>query len=185
MGCPKALLTLPGSGETFLERLIRVFNVCCSPVIVVLGHEAERIKAGIAQPGGAVFVVNENWRMGQASSLAAGLAKVPAEASGFLFTPVDVPLVRQDTVERLIAAMARTGTAVAVPRSGGRRGHPVGCARALAAEFVALAPEGQARDVIHRHAAETCYVDVNDTGVLRDIDTPEDYRALLRTVEPQ
>ncbi|HEX8984859.1 MAG TPA: nucleotidyltransferase family protein [Bryobacteraceae bacterium] len=180
MGSPKALLRAPGGGETFLDRLIGVLGAHASPVIVVLGHEAERIRAGSARAPGALFVTNARYREGQLSSLQCGLAAVPRETVGFLFTPVDIPLVRSGTVEALAMAFEReAGRAlVAVPRCEGRRGHPVCCARELIPEFLALPPEGQARDVIHRHASRTCYVDVDDPGVLRDIDDFASYCSL-------
>jgi CTP:molybdopterin cytidylyltransferase MocA len=51
-------------------------------------------------------------------------------------------------------------------------------ARGFFPEFLALPESAQARDVIHRHAAEACYVDVDDPGILRDVDDPEAYRSL-------
>ena len=93
MGSPKALLAAPGRGpaETFLDRLIRVAGTAASPVIVVLGHEPERILAGLVRQGEAVFVVNGDYRQGQLSSLQCGLRAVPTTAAGVLFTPVDLP----------------------------------------------------------------------------------------------
>jgi molybdenum cofactor cytidylyltransferase len=65
-----------------------------------------------------------------------------------------------------------------IPRFQGRRGHPVCAARWLIPEFLALPVEAQAREIVHRHAAEACYVDVDDPGILRDVDDPEAYRSL-------
>ncbi|HVX65036.1 MAG TPA: nucleotidyltransferase family protein [Bryobacteraceae bacterium] len=185
MGTPKALLEAPGSSETFLDRLIRVFRAQCAPVIVVLGHEADRIRAGAARADEAVFVVNERYREGQLSSLQCGVRAVPPEAEGFLFTPVDIPMVAPGTVAALAGALAREdGRAlVALPRCAGRHGHPVCCRRAIGEELLTLAPGAQARDVIHRHAAQTCYVDVDDPGILRDIDDPAAYQAMFEPSE--
>jgi molybdenum cofactor cytidylyltransferase len=180
MGSPKALLSLPGAGETFLDRLIGVLGAHASPVIVVLGHESDRIRAGSARASEAVFVTNARYQEGQLSSLQCGLAAVPHVAEGFMFTPVDIPLVRPETVEALAIGFEREAgrPLLAIPRCEGRRGHPVCCARELIPEFLALPAHAQARDVIRRHAAQTCYVDVDDTGILRDIDNLEAYRAL-------
>jgi molybdenum cofactor cytidylyltransferase len=176
MGTPKALLAL--AGETFLDRLIGVLGARCSPVIVVLGHEADSIRPRLRCP--AVVVVNQEYRRGQLSSLQRGLAAVPPDADGVLFTPVDYPAVLPATVEALVDAFtAAAGFLLAIPRFQGRRGHPVGCARALIPEFLALPGTAQARDVIHRHVDRTLYVDVDDPGILRDIDDPEAYRELI------
>jgi molybdenum cofactor cytidylyltransferase len=186
MGRAKALLPLPGSGETFLDRVIAVLGLHCSPVIVVLGHEAERIRAGLSPQSEAVFVVNGKYAEGQLSSLKCGLGLVPAGAPGFMFMPVDLPLVQPETVARLAAAFeGRRRPVLAIPRFEGRRGHPVCCARELIPEFLGLPPGAQARDVIHRHAAEACYVDVDDPGILRDIDDLEAYRSLFESAGPR
>jgi len=184
MGREKALLAY--QGETLGDRLIGVLAGHCSPVIVVLGHHAEAIRAGLRRAGQAVFVVNESYVDGQLSSLQCGLAAVPEGAEGVLFLPVDYPAVQEATVAALIGAFERrAGSPLVVPRYQGRRGHPVCCARELIPEFLALGRDSQARVVVHRHAHETRYVEVDDPGILRDVDDPEAYRNLIRTPEPQ
>jgi molybdenum cofactor cytidylyltransferase len=173
MGSPKALLEL--DGETFLDRLIRCFSLHCSPVIVVLGHEPEVIRAGVRAAGNAVFVLNPDYQRGQFSSLQCGLRAAPAKADGVVFTPVDHPNVEPETVARLIEARAP----VAIPQYLGRHGHPVLISRALVAEFLAMPADAEARTVIQRHAHETRYIDVADAGILDDIDDPEAYHRLL------
>ena len=130
------------------------------------------------------MVVNEQYREGQLSSLQCGIRALPPDAEGFLFMPVDVPMVTPGTVAALAGAFPEEGRApVAVPRFRGRHGHPVCCTREVGKELLALGSGAQAREVIHRHAARTCYVDVDDPGILRDIDDPEAYRALLELSE--
>lgn len=173
MGSPKALLEF--RGETFLDRLIRCFEEQCSPVIVVLGHEPEVIRAGVRSPGKAEFLLNPQYHLGQLSSLQCGLRAVAAEVEGVIFAPVDHPNIEAATVSRLIDS----GATVAIPQYLGRHGHPVLFSRSLISEFLALAPDDQARTVLHRHAGETRYIDVPDAGILDDIDDPEAYRRLL------
>lgn len=180
MGSPKALLRAPGSSESFLDRLIGILAPHCDPVIVVLGHHAETIRAGISRGSQAVLVVNERYALGQLSSLQCGLRAVPENAAGVLFTPVDHPSVRPETVERIVAAFrTEAGAVLVIPRHQGERGHPVCCARELIPEFLALPPDAQARDVVRGHLGQACYVEVDDAGVLRDIDDPETYRRLV------
>jgi molybdenum cofactor cytidylyltransferase len=65
-----------------------------------------------------------------------------------------------------------------IPRHDGHRGHPVCARRELIAEFLALAPTAQAKEVVRRHTDRTLYLDMLDAGVLSDIDDPEAYRLL-------
>jgi molybdenum cofactor cytidylyltransferase len=190
MGTPKALLDY--RGETFLDRLIRVMSSVTNPVIVVLGYHAAAIRASIHRH--ATFVVNPEPERGQLSSLQTGLAalpssKLPANAEGFAFIPTDCPAVREDTVARLAAAFAQRDpeTLFLIPRyafpgTPGKRGHPVFAAPSIAEELLALPADGKASDVVHRHVPRTQYVDVDDPGILTDIDDREGYRKLLETL---
>ena len=172
MGRPKALL--PYQGETFLDRQIGLLGAVCADVVVVLGHQAESIRAGLARNAQARFVENPEPERGMLSSLQTGLAATEADA--VLFTPLDYPAVRAETVAA-IAARLGEGAELVVPRHDGRHGHPVGIAWRLAEEILALPLAAQARDVIHRHTAS--YLEVDDPGVLRDVDDPAEYARLV------
>jgi CTP:molybdopterin cytidylyltransferase MocA len=190
MGSPKALLGY--RGETFLDRLVRLFSAHCSPVIVVLGAAADEIRERATQP--CTFVFNADYRTGMTGSMQCGLRAVPAGAEGVLFTLVDHPAVGEETLEALLTAPLphgrgsdRTeprpsgsgGCLLRVPRFQGRRGHPIFFATSLIPEFLALPADGAARDVVRAHAAETEFLDREDPGILADIDDPAAYRELL------
>jgi molybdenum cofactor cytidylyltransferase len=183
MGAPKALLEL--AGETFLDRLIALFHTHCNPVVVVTGHDASNVEAGVRRAPQVLFVRNPAYRLGQLSSLQCGLRALPGDCEGVLFTPVDYPAVQPATVARLVERFERRAPdeLVVVPRCGGRRGHPVACARALFQEILALPAGAQARDVIRRHREATAYVDVEDPGILEDADDPTAYERLKRWFE--
>lgn len=176
MGSPKALLDY--RGETFLGRLTRVLSRSCDPVIVVAGVHADLIRERMDRR--ARLVINPDPDRGQLSSLQTALAEVPQDAAGFLFTPVDCPTVREGTIETLIDAFYKNGTLFAIPRYRGRRGHPV-CVRAsLIAEFLALPPTAETRAVVNMHADRITYIDVDDPGVLADVDDVEAYRKIAK-----
>lgn len=176
MGRAKALLTW--EGETFLDRLTGILHTVCRDVIVVLGHSADQIRDGLRRE--ARFVINPDPERGQLSSMQCALQALPAGVDAFLFTPVDYPAISATTVARLRDALdAHPERQIVIPRHEGRRGHPVACRAALAARFLALPVSAKTSDVIHAHVAETLYVDVDDRGILTDIDDPQAYEALL------
>lgn len=176
MGTPKALLRY--RDESFLDTLIGLFQARCAPVIVVLGAAAREVRAATTRA--AAFVENERWEGGQTSSMQCGLRAVPADADGVLFTLVDHPAVKMETIDALLDVdMAGRRPPLRVPVYQGRNGHPIWFSRGLIREFLALEESGAARDVVRAHAAETEYLDVEDPGVLADIDDPAAYRALL------
>jgi len=175
MGSPKALLEF--HGETFLDRLIGVFSRHCAPVIAVLGAHQETIRAALRRAADVVLVENPDFRLGQLSSMQCGLRAVPAQADAVLFTLADHPAVHPETVARLVAHGG--GAPLRIPRFGGRRGHPIVIAKSLIPEFLALPAGASAKEAVSRHADEIAYLDVDDPGILADIDDPEAYRRLL------
>lgn len=177
MGTDKPLL--PYRGQTFLDTLIELFARHCRGITVVLGHGAARIRAALARAEQASFVENLDYRAGQLSSLQAGLRALP-HARYILLTLADHPAVADAT----LAELASTPAPLAIPRYQGRHGHPILFDAAIAAELLALPPGATARDVIHRHRHQTRFVDVDDPGILADIDDPAAYAALLRGGPP-
>jgi len=172
MGSPKALLDF--RGETFAERLVRIFSKYCDPVVVVAGRHAEAIRARIA----ATVVVNPDPDRGQLSSLQTALERLPAELEAFLFTPVDCPTVEEATLAAILQEFRSAAAPFVIPRFGGKRGHPVCAAGGLAVEFLAMPPTAETRGVVNRHESAIRYLDLADAGVLADVDDPEAYRAL-------
>jgi molybdenum cofactor cytidylyltransferase len=90
---------------------------------------------------------------------------------------VDHPAVAAPTLRRLVRTFGESRAPVVIPTHRGRRGHPVIMARALFEELESLGPEAGANTVVHKYQAQ--FVEVNDPGVLLDIDDPESYLRLM------
>lgn len=179
MGTPKALLTY--RGETFLDRLIGLLSARCAPVVAVLGHNAAAIRAQLRRD--ALFAVNPGYARGQLSSLQCGLRAIPPGAPA-LFTLVDHPALDPATLALLAGRIERGDAPLVIPRHQGRRGHPVCCAPEIVAELLALAPDSDARSVLHRYHDRAVFLDVDDPGVLLDVDDPGAYQRLIEVPLP-
>jgi CTP:molybdopterin cytidylyltransferase MocA len=175
MGSPKALLEY--RGETFLDRLIGLLSRRCSPVIAVLGAQRETVRAGLRRSAEAILVENPDFLSGQLSSMQCGLRAVPADAEAVLFALVDHPAVAPATIDALLDSA--TPAPLRMPRFHGRRGHPILISRSLLPEFLALPARSSAKEVVTQHAAGIAYIDVDDPGILADVDDPAAYASLL------
>jgi molybdenum cofactor cytidylyltransferase len=113
--------------------------------------------------------------LGMGASIAAGVSASP-DSCGWLILPADMPLVQPATL--LAVARALDHHPVAFAQHGGRRGHPVGFAAELYPELTELSGDEGARRIIARYPAVA--VDVDDPGILVDIDTEDDLDALRR-----
>jgi molybdenum cofactor cytidylyltransferase len=172
MGRTKALLQY--EGETFLGRSARLFQPFCDPVIVVLPP------SGLECPPGVIGTVNPAPERGMLTSLQCGLKALPDSARFVFFTPVDLPAVTAQTVSMLRESAGQAPAII--PRYSGRRGHPVLISRELVPDFLELREPAAARDVIERHSGQVRYIDVDDPGILTDIDEPADYDRLTGAV---
>ncbi len=176
MGADKALL--PYAGTTFLQHLVELFLPRVAPVIVVLGHHAEKILAALPAGVGVEIALNPDYRSGQLSSLQTGIRALPAATQAALITLVDHPAVAPSTLDILIERFRSSGASLVIPRYEGRRGHPVLFSRAILDEIAALPPAATAKQVVHAHQNDTAYENIADPGVLKNVDTPADYESL-------
>jgi len=112
--------------------------------------------------------------LGMGFSIANGVSARP-DATGWLVLPGDMPMVRGETLRAVAEALAQHPVAYA--QHQGRRGHPVGFGSELYSELVRLSGDEGARRLVARYPAHA--VDVDDPGVLVDVDTEQDL-ALLR-----
>ena len=173
MGFPKPLL--PYKGTTFLGHLLDVMKDQVAPLIVVLGHHAERIPI----PSFAQTVINPNYHLGQLSSLQSAICNLK---SAILVALVDHPCIERSLVATLIAAYKKDRPRVLIPTYHGRRGHPMIFSQELIPELLAAPLDEGARAVVRRHQAMELPVD--DEGILLDLDDPESYRRVTGNPVP-
>jgi len=185
MGRTKALLPLGSSGETFLQRIVRV--LCeggADAVVVVTGGDAAAVRGSLPRDDARISAVeNPRYEEGQLSSLLVGLAAVEQRydnPEAVMMTLVDLPLISEATVRAVREAfLANPGAPLVRPRRGGRYGHPVIFNRSIFGELRRADPSKGAKPVVHAHAAEEVNVDVDDEGTFIDIYTPEDYERFI------
>ncbi|MGQ0662757.1 MAG: NTP transferase domain-containing protein [Pseudomonadota bacterium] len=172
------LLAELGGGRLVERALDAALGSRARPVVVVTGHEAERIRAALAARP-VVIVDNPDHATGLSSSIKAGLAALGPDIDGALFVLADMPLVTAVHLDRLIAAFdPEQGRAICVPTFQGKRGNPILWAARYFPELKALMGDRGAHGLIGGHASEVARVEMADDGVLIDIDTPEALAAL-------
>jgi molybdenum cofactor cytidylyltransferase len=143
------------------------------PVIVVTGHQRDHVEQVLA--GLPVRLVhNPDFAQGLGTSLAAGIAAVPADADGAIVCLGDMPQVDAALVDRLVAAFdPDRGALVVVPTFEGKRGNPVLWSRRFFPDLTAIEGDVGARHLIGRYGEAVVEVPVDGKAALTDIDTPE------------
>jgi len=147
--------------------------------VVVLGHRAEEIQQQVKSEAVQV-VINPAYRFGQTSSLQAGLRTLVADdLDAVLLCLVDHPAGSAETVKRIVATFRECCAPVVIPTYHGRRGHPVLIGRQLFEELLGLTSDAGADSVVRRYRPATQFVEVEDEGIVIDVDDPESYRRLI------
>ncbi|WP_203075472.1 NTP transferase domain-containing protein [Falsiroseomonas ponticola] len=149
-----------------------------SPVIVVTGHERERIEEALAgRP--VLFAHAEGYAEGLSASLKAGLAAVPPDAEGVLVCLGDMPLVTAAMLDRLLSAFdPEEGRAIVQPTYRGKQGNPMLWSREFLPQMLAISGDVGARHLAGKHADRLVDVEMANDAVLRDFDTTESLKGL-------
>lgn len=179
MGETKQLLRV--GGRTILERTLEcVRNSDAAETILVLGHAAETIRRELPQSllGGVTVVMNPAYKQGMASSLREGLSAVGGDARAALIMLSDQPFVRGDTINRIIERYCASEAEIVIPYYKGRRGNPVLLGRPVFQEAMSLQGDTGCRAIFGSHTDRTLVLNVDDAGILLDIDDRQDYERL-------
>lgn len=145
-------------------------------IVIVTGFQAEMLERHLADSG-AVFLRNKQYETTQMfDSVRIGLSYLKDKCDRVLFTPVDIPLFKTSTVQAMLAC----DDMLVCPQYSGRAGHPICMDAGLVKEILEDCGEGGLRGAIQRLGIPMTRIEVEDSGILHDADTPSDYRKLLR-----
>lgn len=183
MGSDKALLDF--RGRPFLSHLAYLLLPRVDSLVVVLGHNEQRIREVLPASSRIRVAVNPDYDRGMLTSLQCGLAQIGQRVDAVLWMLVDHPAVRGHTLDTLLAAAADTGAPLVIPRHGGERGHPVVLSKRVMRDLLELDSSCSPQDVVRGYYREAHFLDTADKGVVLDIDRPEDYRGLAVPAQAQ
>ncbi|PJF36694.1 MAG: putative selenium-dependent hydroxylase accessory protein YqeC [Candidatus Thermofonsia Clade 1 bacterium] len=183
MGLPESSkVLLPWEGDKPIIRVIaeRLKRMRLDDIVVVTGHVAERVRAALKEEP-VRFAHNADYATGEMlSSLQVGLRALDESIAACLVVLGDQPQIDGRIVGQLMQAYAEKRGKIIAPSYKGKRGHPILIDRSLWQDLLALPHGGAPRDVINANAHQTYYVIVDTDSVLRDVDTPDDYRQARR-----
>lgn len=173
MGQPKMLL--PWEGGTVLSHVITVFqNAGVEDIIVVTGGMREQVEGAISHLS-IKTIYNKDFANGEMlSSIQCGIGALTRQTQAVLIGLGDQPQVQERSVRMVCDAFIESKSNIVVPSHQMRRGHPWLMARPLWGEVLNL--KSSPRYFLNAHPEMIQYVNVNDPGILADLDTPADYQ---------
>jgi molybdenum cofactor cytidylyltransferase len=178
MGTLKQLL--PFGNSTVLGSVIENLQAAgVDRVVVVLGHEAEKVRQAVDNVG-VEFVLNEEYVVGMFSSVQAGVRALPADTETVLICLGDQPGICSETIRALIATFGRCGNGIGIPFTQNDQGHPLFVSGKYLNELQLMSPTLTLKHFLSAHANDIARLPIEDGAVLRDIDTPAEYEAERR-----
>ena len=182
MGAFKPLL--PFGATSILQQIVWTMrNAGVGTLRVVVGSNAHLV-IPILDRDSVPWVMNERYAEGMYSSVQTGVQDLPTAVAAFFLMPGDMPLVRGETLARLIAEWDERPGGILYPCHAGRRGHPPLIAGTYIPEILRETPPGGLRTLLNRHAAKAREIPCDDPGILQDLDTPDAYQDSLRRTHP-
>lgn len=185
MGQPKAALQL--NGRSFVQRVVDALRGGgCTEVIVVVPEYDDTIKHAALETG-ARLVINTDPGEGPITSMRLAIESLSDDVEAIAWLPLDFALVDAGIVRSLLDVAMTEMAPLVIPlheysvdgHSREKRGHPAIFARALFSELTDPALEGGARTVVQHHLPSAALWRVRDPRVVTDIDTPEEYAAVM------
>jgi CTP:molybdopterin cytidylyltransferase MocA len=175
MGRSKQLLPL-GPKPVICRCLDSVLDAGIQDIVVVLGAGSDKIAAAIS--GMPVrTIINNDPRSDMAESVRTGIRAMDGSPSGILVCLSDHPLVSAETIRTIVRQHHETPDSVIIPCHQGKRGHPTLFPNKIITEVFSGIT---LRDIIRNNSHKVRAIDVDDEGVVLDMDTEEDYRMISR-----
>ena len=164
------------AGRPLLHTAVtRAAEVCGNALIVVLGAHAAQLAPLLKHSPGSI-VVNHEWREGLASSIRAGVARLPATCAGVMLMLADQAAVSADDLKRLAGSWRKQPQYIAAALYAGTCGAPAVFPRTMFRELAQLRGDAGARPLLRRNADRIVRVPMPSAAL--DVDTPEDLLAL-------
>jgi molybdenum cofactor cytidylyltransferase len=166
---------LPLGEKRILERVIRLYqSVNVQDIRVVTGHRADEA-AALVESCGATPVFNPDFAKGMYSSVVTGVSSLSRDCAGFFIHPVDIPLVRRQTLIDLQNAFITGNADIYYPTFLEVRGHPPLISGIHMKSIETWTGPGGLHGFLNDYQTRSIDVPVVDEFILKDIDTPEDY----------
>lgn len=178
MGKPKLLL--PFGDRTMIGTVIsNVLASSVEKVIVVLGSNYESHRQ-VIKDDPVEIVNNERYREGMLSSVKCGLKAVSDAADAVMVLLGDQPMIQAAEMDQLIESYRDSEKDIVIATHGNKRGHPILFGRKFISELTGYPRDASLRDLLQKHPSEIREVETGNDGILRDIDTENDYQFELK-----
>lgn len=174
---------LPLGESTVVEKAVEGFvKAGIKDILVVVGHRAEQLLPILDRlPVRTIY--NTNFSEGMFSSICAGVKGLTPEVEAFFLLPVDNPIVNPSTLIKLKETFYAAQAGIIYPNYQGMRGHPPLISSRYVNDVLSWDKPGGMRAILDQYENNALDLEVDDQGILLDMDTPDDYQRMLKYYE--
>jgi molybdenum cofactor cytidylyltransferase len=169
---------MPLGKGTVLDHVISTFKSADIDVLLVVGYRRDTIESSLKNRD-ITIIYNPDYEKGMFTSVQAGVRGLKPGYRYFFILPADIPLVTKETIKNLMDTAIKNPGKIIYPVFKGKRGHPPLIPSAIATEISAEKKDSNLKSVLKTHGDISMEVLVDDKFILFDIDTPDDYQAML------
>ena len=178
----KQKMLLPFMGKTIIETVIGNASLFLQKnIIVVVGSDKERIVKKIGTYD-IQIVFNENYKSGMLTSVLKGLNTIPKSAEALMIFLGDQPQLPIEIVKEVAKAYMNSSKGIVIPVFLGKRGHPLLIAAKYFPKIKKLDHSKGLRSLAEKYAEDVLEVECTFPEILRDIDTPEEYKMEINKI---
>lgn len=174
-------LLLHYHGKTLIETVIEhVRQSEIDHILVVTGAFSDELIPVISRLP-VKHCYNSEYKKGMLSSVQCGFRNIPAATDAVMIFLADQPDIPGEVADKLIQEYKKSGKGIVIPLHKGRRGHPLLIDGKYRHVIGQLDHAVGLRDLMHKYPEDLLEVNVEMPGILKDIDTPEDYHAFTKS----
>jgi len=171
---------LPIDSSLVIERSVYTFQQAgIEDIHVVIGHRANLLIPVLTSLG-VKTIMNPDYDQGMYTSVQAGVRSLESEVEAFFLLPADYAFVSSETVRSMLRAYQGSSFEVIYPVYRENRGHPPLIFAKLRDRILACEPEGGLKELLEREAHNSAEIQVDDEGILIDLDSEEDYQRAIQ-----
>lgn len=174
---------LPLGQSTVVEKAVEAFvKAGILDIRVVVGHRADELLPVLDRLK-VNSIYNPDFPEGMFSSICAGVKNLTPEVEAFFLLPVDNPIINPSTITKLKETFYAAESAIVYPTYQGMRGHPPLISSRYVNDVLSWDKPGGMRAILEQYENNALDLEVDDGGILLDMDTPDDYQQMLKYYE--
>ncbi len=160
-------------GKTVIVQTIESYLNHDFEILLILGHDYERIVAAISYPikRQIKIIQNNHYKDGLSESIKKGVDSTRGDCDYFGFSLGDKPFIRKETIDTLLNELETTTPKILIPTFKGFNGHPTFFSQTYRNELFAISGDSGGRELLNTHKNDISYFPVNDRGIILDMDT--------------